>query len=46
MCPEERNSFSETTVDQPRFKEGKNGIVIEPSKRLVWMKDDTYQLTK
>ena len=46
MCPEERNSFSETTVDQTRFKEGKNGIVIEPSKRLVWMKDDTYQLTK
>ena len=46
MCPEERNSFSENTVDQTRFKEGKNGIVIEPSKRLVWMKDDTYQLTK
>ena len=46
MCPEERNSFSETTVDQTRFREGKNGIVIEPSKRLVWMKDDTYQLTK
>ena len=46
MCPEERNSFSETTVDQTRFGEGKNGIVIEPSKRLVWMKDDTYQLTK
>ena len=46
MCPEERNSFSETTVDQTRFREGKNGIIIEPSKRLVWMKDDTYQLTK
>ena len=46
MCPEERNSFGETTVDQKRFREGKNGIVIEPSKRLVWMKDDSYQLTK
>ena len=46
MCPEERNSFSETTADQTRFREGKNGIIIEPSKRLVWMKDDTYQLTK
>ena len=46
MCPEEKNSFSETTVDQTRFREGKNGIIIEPSKRLVWMKDDTYQLTK
>ena len=46
MCPEERNSFGETTVDQTRFKEGQHGIVIEPSKRLVWMKDDTYQLTK
>ena len=46
MCPEEKNSFSETTVDQTRFREGKNSIIIEPSKRLVWMKDDTYQLTK
>ena len=46
MCPEEKNSFSETIVDQTRFREGKNGIIIEPSKRLVWMKDDTYQLTK
>ena len=46
MCPEEKNSFSETVVDQTRFREGKNGIIIEPSKRLVWMKDDTYQLTK
>jgi len=46
MCPEEKNSFSETTVDQTRFREDKNGIIIEPSKRLVWMKDDTYQLTK
>ena len=46
MCPEEKNSFSETTVDQTRFREGKNGIIIEPSKRLIWMKDDTYQLTK
>ena len=46
MCPEEKNSFSETVVDQTRFREGKNGIIIESSKRLVWMKDDTYQLTK
>ena len=35
----------EVAVDQARFKEGENGIVIEPSKGLVWMKYDTYQLS-
>ena len=46
MCPEEKNLVKETPLNQKRFKEGKNGIVIECSKRLVWMKDDTYQLTR
>ena len=35
----------EVALDQTRFKEGKNGVVIEPSKGLVWMKYDTYQLS-
>ena len=35
----------ETVLDQARFKEGNNGIVIDPSKGLVWMKYDTYQLS-
>ena len=35
----------EVALDQARFKEGENGIVIEPSKGLVWMKYDTYQLS-
>jgi hypothetical protein len=35
----------EVGLDQARFKEGENGIVIEPSKGLVWMKYDTYQLS-
>ena len=35
----------EVALDQARFKEGANGIVIEPSKGLVWMKYDTYQLS-
>mgnify|MGYP003979077779 FL=1 len=30
----------ETVLDQARFKEGNNGIVIDPSKGLVWMKYD------
>ncbi len=35
----------EVALDQTRFKEGENGVVIEPSKGLVWMKYDTYQLS-
>ena len=46
MCPEEKKLAGETTTIQNRFVEGENGTVIEYSKRLVWMKDDTYQLTK
>ncbi|SVD23649.1 uncharacterized protein METZ01_LOCUS376503, partial [marine metagenome] len=34
------------TVEQIRFKESGNGIIVEPSKGLMWMKNDTYQLTK
>ena len=36
----------EIAVEKTRFKESGNGIVIEPLKRLMWMKNDTYQLTK
>ena len=43
---EKENLGSETVKSSTRFVEGKNGIVIERSKGLVWMKDDTYQLTK
>ena len=46
MHPEEENLDGEAVVSRSRFVEGENGIVIERSKRLVWMKDDTYQLTK
>ena len=35
----------EVALDQARFKEGKDGVVLEPSKCLVWMKYDTYQLS-
>ena len=42
---EKENLGSETVKSSTRFVEGKNGIVIERSKGLVWMKDDTYQLT-
>ncbi len=35
----------QVVLDQARFKEGKDGIIIEPSKCLVWMKYDTYQLS-
>ena len=46
MCPEKENLDSETVKSSIRFVEGENGIIIERSKGLVWMKDDTYQLTK
>ena len=46
MHPEEENLDGEAVVSRSRFVEGENGVVIERSKRLVWMKDDTYQLTK
>ena len=46
MCPEEENLDGKVAKNQNRFVEGENGIVIERSKGLVWMKDDTYQLTK
>ena len=45
MHPEEENLDGEAVVSKSRFVEGENGIVIERSKRLVWMKNDTYQLT-
>ena len=46
MCPEEKKLDDETITDGNRFVDGANGIVIERSKSLAWMKDDTYQLTK
>jgi len=46
MCPEEKKLVDEAATIGNRFVEGENGTVIESSKRLVWMKDDTYQLTK
>ena len=46
MCPEEKKISDETVTNDNRFVEGENGIVIERSKCLAWMKDDTYQLTK
>ena len=46
MCPEEIKVVGNTITNQSRFLEGGDGTVIEPLKRLVWMKDDTYQLTK
>ena len=45
MCPEEENLDGEKIVNENRFVEGENGVVIERSKCLVWMKNDTYQLT-
>ena len=42
----EKNLDGEVVISGNRFVAGEKGIVIEPSKRLVWMKDDTYQLTK
>ena len=46
MCTEEKKTDDKTTIRGNRFVEGENGVVIEPSKRLLWMKNDTYQLTK
>ena len=46
MCPNDENLSSETLVTGNRFVEGKNEIIIERAKHLVWMKNDTYQLTK
>ena len=46
MCPEGKSLDGKTVISGNRFVEGENGIIIERSKRLVWMKDDTYQLTK
>ena len=46
MCPEEKKTADKATIHGNRFVEGENGVVIEPSKRLLWMKNDTYQLTK
>lgn len=45
MCPEEKPSGSETIIKPARFVDGENATVIEHSKRLIWMKDDTFQLT-
>lgn len=45
MCPEEKPSGSETITKPARFVDGENATVIEHSKRLIWMKDDTFQLT-
>ena len=45
MGPEEKPSDGEAVTAQARFVDGENATIIERSKRLVWMKDDTYQLT-
>ncbi len=45
MCPEEKPPGGETVIKKTRFVEGDNATVIEHSKRLVWMKNDTFQLT-
>ncbi len=45
MGPEEKPSDGEAVTAQARFVDGENDTIIERSKRLVWMKDDTYQLT-
>ena len=46
MSSEEENLLNETSADQARFKDGENDIVIDLSKRLIWMKNDTYQLSQ
>ena len=46
MYPEDKNLDSEMVKSGDRFVGGEDGIVIERSKNLAWMKDDTYQLTK
>ena len=46
MCPEEDRLNDKITKSGDRFVEGGNGVVIERAKRLIWMKNDTYQLTK
>ena len=46
MCPKKENTDEETAIGGSRFMEIGNGIIVEPAKSLVWMKDDTYQLTK
>ena len=45
MCPDEKSSEVKLAATQARFVEGANDTVIERSKRLMWMKNDTYQLT-
>ena len=45
MCPDEKSLEVKPAATQARFVEGANDTVIECSKRLMWMKNDTYQLT-
>ena len=45
MCPDEKSLEVKPAAAQARFVEGANDTVIERSKRLMWMKNDTYQLT-
>lgn len=46
MCPDEKSEEAVPAAAQARFVEGENDTVIERSKRLMWMKNDTYQLTE